>query len=795
MPNDPLVAKFREIGQPNKRKEDFRLVTGRGSFSDDFSLSGQLYAVMVRSPYPHARIVSIKKDSVMAMDGVRLVITGADCQSADMEGIPHNPIPKTDNDLKLRGPNDSDIFIGPHIPLPYDKARHVGEAVAMVVADTRHQAKDAAEALEIEYEQLPWVTNTISAAEVNKPAIWKEVPGNTPVDKIFGDPAATDRAFANATHIIQMDFHVDRVTGVPLEPRSALAVPNLATGTITLYAGSGGAVRQKNEITKTLGLETDKLRVISKDVGGNFGTRNRVYVEFPLVVHAALVLGKPVKFTCDRSEAFLSDYQGRDLVTKVELAMDDTGRFLAMRADNISNVGARIVSLSPLGKGSALISGNYHIPAATIRARAVFSNTVPTQAYRSSGRPEVTFAIERLIDTAAHDFGFDPIELRQRNLIPSCHMPYRNPIGAQYDSGDYKRNMEIAIRLADWENFDDRRAKTEARGKLLGRGFCNYVESSTGSPVEEAVINIKAPNSNSPGYAEVIIGTQPSGQGHETSFAQVAADWLSIPVDRINIILGDTEIVKHGGGSHSGRSMRMAGTVIVKAADELIIRGKRIAAFLMNVDGDKIEFSDGIFSTIDGNKTLDLFEIASALTDPALQARLPDNLKGPLQVRLSNEMHTQVFPNGAQVCEIEVDPETGRMAITKYVAIDDVGRAINPLIVEGQTHGGAVQGIGQALFEQCAIDPKTGQPMCGSFMDYGMPRADHFPMFITALNEVPSPTNPLGVKAGGEGGTTGALAAVVNALIDALRPYGVRDLKMPITPLKVWQAIHRPEDH
>jgi len=787
-----FTDKFREIGQPKKRKEDFRLITGQGNFSDDFAAPGQLYAVMVRSPFPHARIGTINKAPVLEMEGVHLVVTGTDCQAAGMEGIPHNPIPKTDNDLKLRGPNDSDIFIGPHIPLPTDKVRHVGEAVAMIVAETRHQAKDAAEALEIEYEELSWVTDTAAAAEAAATVIWDEVPTNTPVDRVFGDPAATDSAFAMAAHIIKMDFHVDRVTGVPLEPRSALAIPNASSGTITLYAGSGGAVRQKNEIAKTLGIKADDLRVISKDVGGNFGTRNRVYVEFPLVVHAALVLGKPVKFTCERSEAFLSDYQGRDLMSRVELAMDGTGRFLGMRADNISNVGARIVSLSPLGKGSALITGNYHIPVATVRARAVFSNTVPTQAYRSSGRPEVTFAIERLIDTAALEFGFDPIELRRRNLILSDQMPYLNPIGAQYDSGDYALNMDIAMRLADWAGFEGRKAEAETRGMLLGRGFCNYVESSTGSPVEEAVITINAADSFSPGYAEVIIGTQPSGQGHETSFAQVAADWLGLPIDKVKIVLGDTDVVKHGGGSHSGRSMRMAGTVIVKAADELISRGKKIAAYLMNVDENQIEFADSIFTAISGNKTLDLFEIAAALTDPSFQALLPQELKGSLQVRLSNEMHTQVFPNGAQVCEIEVDPETGAMNITKYVAVDDVGRAINPLIVEGQTHGGAVQGIGQALLEQCAIDQKTGQPIFGSFMDYGMPRADNFPMFITELNQVPSPTNPLGVKAGGEGGTTGALAAVVNALVDALRPFGVRDMKMPVTQLKVWKAIHRP---
>ena len=793
MSEPPRDNQFREIGRPIRRKEDHRLLTGQGAFSDDFVAPGQLYAVMVRSPYPHARIRSIHTPEVLSMDGVRLVLTGANCLAAGMSGIPHNPIPKTNNDLKLRGLGGSDIFIGPHIPLPTDKVRHVGEAVAMIVAETSHQAMDAAEIMEIDYEELPWVTDTAAAAEAGSPTIWEQSPTNTPVDTLFGDPVATEAAFARAAHVVKMDFHIGRVTGVPLEPRSALAIPDPKTGRITLYAGSGGALRQKREIAATLGLRADDLRVISQDVGGNFGTRNRVYVEFPLIIHAAKVLRKPVKFTCRRDEAFISDYQGRDLVSRVELALDGAGTFLGMRADNISNVGARIVSLSPLGKGSALITGNYHIPHATVRARAVFSNTPPTQAYRSSGRPEVIFAIERLIETAAHECGFDAMEIWRRNLVNQNQMPYRNPIGAVYDSGNYAKNMDIAMRLADWPDFEARKAAAAARGKLLGRGFSNYVESSTGSPMEEAVITVHMPGLTTPGHVDVVIGTQPSGQGHETSFAQVAADWLGLAIDEVNIVLGDTDVVKNGGGSHSGRSMRMAGTVIVKAADDLITRGKRLAALLMNLEQDAVDFVDGVFMASSSNTTLSLFELAEALNDPALQDQLPDDLKGPLQVRRDNEMQTQVFPNGSQVCEVEIDPETGAIEISKYILVDDVGRAINPLIVEGQSHGGAVQGIGQALFEACSTDPQTGQPLSGSLQDYSLPRADHFPQFLTELNEVLSPTNPLGVKAGGEGGTTGALAAVVNAVVDALRPYGVRDLKMPVTTHQVWQAIHKPK--
>jgi carbon-monoxide dehydrogenase large subunit len=577
-----------------------------------------------------------------------------------------------------------------------------------------------------------------------------------------------------------MKFHIGRVTGVPIEPRSALASYDPATGKYTLYAGSGGAVRHKRELSATLGINADDLRILCRDVGGNFGTRNRVYVEFGLVLWAARKLGRPVKYTCRRSEAFISDYQGRDLHTSVELAVDSSGKFLAMRASNISNIGAYMVSLSPLGKGTALITGNYDIPHAYVRARAVHTNTVPTQAYRSSGRPEVTFAVERLVDHAARKLKMDPYEIRRINLIPSRSMPYRNPMGALYDSGEYALNMRKARNLSDWDGFPDRRLDAEKRGLLLGRSIVNYVESSTGAPVEQTEINVR-----SDGQIDLVIGTQSSGQGHETSFAQVAGEWLGVPIEKINVVYGDTDIVEVGGGSHSGRSMRMAGTVIVLACDELIEKGKVIASHIFGRPIAEVEFMEGVFSLSHSNRTIDIFELARQ----AEAGNLPDGISGSLSVKKQNEMHTQVFPNGCHVCEIEVDPQTGFSSISKYVAVDDVGRAINPLIVDGQTHGGIVQGVGQAMWEQIYVDPTSGQPLTGSLMDYAMPRADQFPNFITELNEVPSPTNPLGIKAGGEGGTTPALALIINAIVDALHPFGVVDISMPATPYAVWQAI------
>jgi carbon-monoxide dehydrogenase large subunit len=775
-----IPAILHAVGQPVRRKEDARLLTGRGRFSDDFALPRQAHAVMVRSPHPHARIVRIDASMAKTMPGVLGVFTGADALADKLGPIPHSPVPATRYDMKLTAPGGGKVFAGPHLLLPPDKARHVGEAVAMVVAETRNQALDAAEAVQVDYEELPFVSGTLDALAPGAPALWDEAPDNVLVDTRFGDDDATDRAFAAAAHIVKKEFDIGRVTAVPMELRSALADYDPATGRYTLYAGSGGAVRQKQELAGVLGIAPANLRILSYDVGGNFGSRNRPYVEFGLVLWAAKKLVRPVKYAATRSEAFLSDYQGRDLVTKVELALSANGKFLAMRADNISNVGARCVSLSPLSKGAGLITGSYAIPTACLRARAVFTNTMSTNAYRSSGRPEVTYAIERLIDTAADQLGFDRIALRRKNLVRPNAMPYTNAVGMTYDSGTYESNMDLAMRLADWSGFKQRKREAKKRGRLLGLGLSNYVESSIGSPRERAEITVRPE-----GCVDVVIGTQPSGQGHETSFAQVAADLLGLPVESVNIILGDTDIVSVGGGSHSGRSMRHAGTVIAKAAVELIAKAKKIIALALNTAPDKVTFTDGRFSAPPSNRSFDFLELAKEI--PRLQ--LPTELQGGLAVVTDNEMHEPVFPNGCAICEVEVDPDTGHVQITRYAAVDDVGRCINPLIVHGQTHGGIAQGVGQAMWEQCYIEPSSGQPLTGSLMDYGMPRSNTLPSFATEIVEVLSPTNPFGIKAGGEGGTTPALAVVTSAIVNALREFGVRDIAMPATPFTVWQTI------
>jgi carbon-monoxide dehydrogenase large subunit len=766
------------IGRSLLRKEDHRLLTGQGRFGDDFSIAGQAYAAMLRSPHPHARIVRIDMAKARAMPGILGVFTGADCARDGLKAIPHNPVPSTKYDMRLTAPGGGRVLVDRHALLAIDKVRHAGEAVAMVVAETKEQALDAAEEITVDYEVLPFAPDAASALRPGATAIWDEVSDNLIVDTLFGDQVATERAFVAADHVVAMEFHIGRISPAPLEPRAGLAEFNPATGQYALHfcTGGPGVVRQKRDFAAVLGIAPERLRLVALDTGGSFGAKNRPYVEFGLILWAARKLGRPVKFTATRSESMLSEYQGRDLMTKVELALRADGKFLALRASNLMNVGAHCVSLSPLAKGAGLITGSYDIPAATLRARAAYSNTTPNNVMRSSGRPEVCFALERLIDTAARELGIDAIDLRRKNLVRTDAMPYKNAVGSIYDSGDYAANMDRILLLADWAGFAARRREAETRGKLLGIGFANYVESSTGSPLERAEI-VVTPEQR----IELTAGMQPSGQSHETSLAQIAADLLGVPVDAIDVVLGDTDRVSEGGGSHSGRSMRHAATVIALAAAELIDKAKGLAAVIFNTAPEQVSFMDGRFSAPDADRTYDFFDLA----EEARRHALPE----ALAAAKTNEMHEPVFPNGAAVCELEIDLETGATHVTRYTAVDDVGRCINPMTVDGQTHGCIAHGVGEALSEQIYIDRVSGQNLTGSFLDYGIPLADMLPSFNTAIVEILSPTNPLGIKSGSEGATTAAPAAVINAVIDALAAIGVRDIKMPATSFAIWRAI------
>jgi carbon-monoxide dehydrogenase large subunit len=620
----------------------------------------------------------------------------------------------------------------------------------------------------------------LAATQSGAPQLYNHV-GNVCIDADAGDVESTKTAFARAAHIVKLDTWVQRVTGVPLDARAAIGIYDPVSERYTLHAGSGGVVRQKHELAGVLGVPPSDVRVVSGDVGGNFGTRNAFYPEFALVAWAAKRVGRPVKWTCERSEAFACDYQGRDQVIQAELAIDDDGRFLALRGSVICNGGAHSVMYVPLVKCTQLLTSVYRVPTAHIRARAVLSNTPPTNPYRSAGRPEAMFVIERLIDLTARQCGYDRIDLRRKNLIPPSAQPYTNPFGMTYDSGDYRKIMDRALALADWKNFPKRRRESKRNGKLRGIGLANYIESTSGSPHEYAKVDVQPE-----GRIDVIVGTLSSGQGHETSFAQCVGEWLGVPIESVRLIQGDTDIVPIGGGSHSGRSMRMAGVVMGKASDLVIAKGKRIAAHILETELADITFADGRFAVKGTDYSIGLFEVARAARE---RNDLPDNLRGPLAADCEDTIRIAAFPFGSHVCEVEIDPDTGLTEIVRYTAIDDVGRAINPLILHGQTHGAIVQGVGQALWEHSNYDPETGQLLAGSMQDYALPRAHMLPPFNTELSETPAPSNPLGVRAGGEGGTTPALGVVVNAVVDALADYGVTHIEMPVTPERVWRAM------
>ena len=767
------------FGKPVRRVEDARFLTGRGVFSDDVSLPGQIHAAFVRSPHAHARIVRIDGVAALKMPGVIAVLSGAEAAADALRPIPHSPVPTNPHELQLRNRDGSPPFIDPHWPLPADRVRLVGEAVAMVVAETAAAARDGADAVVVDYEPLPAVVTAADAVDPGAVRVRDDTRSNVCVESEAGDAAATDAAFARAAHVVRFETQVNRVTGVPMEPRAAVAAFDTASGRYTLHAGSGGSQRIRHDVAQVLGVPSSAVRVVARDVGGNYGPRNACYPEFPLVAWAARRVGRPVKWTCDRREALLTDFHARDLTSHAELALDADGRFLALRAFNTSNIGAHAVSFIPLNKGMAVLPSVYDIPTAHVRGRAVMSHTSPTYPYRSAGRPEVMYVIERLIDLAARRLRLDRVELRRRNLVPPTVMPYRNPVGLVYDSGDYAAAQDRAVDLADWKGFEARRAEARRRGRHRGIGLANYIELNTGAPRERAEITVRPD-----GRIDVVIGTLSSGQGHETSFGQLLVEWLGVEHAQVRVVSGDTDVAPVGGGSHSGRSMRQAGVVLATACDQIVARGTRLAAWLLEAAPADIVFAGRRFTVTGTDRAVDLFDVAAA----ALRADAPADLGGPLTGEGDRTDSVPSFPYGCAVCEVEVDPETGVVDVVRWTSVDDVGRAVNPLILHGQTHGGIAAGIGQALWEQCDYDA-TGQLRSATLMEYALPRADALPSFTTELSEVPSTTNPLGLRGGGEGGTTPALAALVNAIVDALAELGVEHVEMPATPERVWLAI------
>jgi carbon-monoxide dehydrogenase large subunit len=775
------VATSARIGQPVRRKEDRRLLTGNGRFSDDYNLPGQTYAVFVRSPHAHARIRSIDIRAALALPGVFGVLTGEELLADGLKPLPHHPLSMHPAEIRLVNRDGSPLFSAPHYPLAIDKVRYVGEQLAIVIASSIAIAKDAAERVEVDYEVLPAVTDTLAALDPQAPQVWEQARSNVWLDAESGDATATAAAFARAAHVVRFSTSINRVTGVTMEPRAAVCEFDRDAQHYTLYAGSGGAVRLKDDLAIVLNVAAANVRVVMHDIGGNFGTRGMIYPEFCAVAWAARRIGRPVKWTCERQEAFLSDYQARDLSVEAELALDAQGTFLAMRGSNVGNSGGHTTNCSPLQKGIEIMSSIYRMPCAHFRGRAVLSNTPPTRPYRSAGRPEVMYVMERLIDLAARECGFDRIELRRRNLVSEAEMPYTNPFGMVYDSGTYHKAMEKALELGDWAGFAARRDEARKRGKCRGIGVANYVDTATGAPRERAEITV-----HPEGRVDVVVGTVSNGQGHETSFAQLVNEWLGVPIEDVNIIAGDTAIVKVGGGTHSGRGMRLISIVVHNASRQIIEKGKRIAARMLESDPSQVEFVAGRFEVTSSRRSLGLFEVAKAAQH---LADLPVDLRGPLAAFCDETVKDASFPYGCHVCEVEIDPELGTLEIARYATVDDAGRAVNPMIIHGQTHGGIVQGVGQALLEHCFYDPQSGQLLAGSFMDYTMPRADNFPFFTTHIFEVPSTTHPLGMRPAGEGGTTPALAVTINAVVDALADFGVRHVEMPATPERIWRAI------
>jgi len=770
------------IGAPVRRKEDRRLLIGMGQYTSDHFPKGLCYAAFVRCPHAHARIVRMDLEAAKAAPGVLAVYTGKDMVADGLNPIPHEPSWKGGADVKLTVLRD--VFTTDHWAMPPEIVRHTGEPVVAIIAETQSQASDAAVLVEVEYQELPVVVRAVDAIKKGAPVLWDGCPDNTSLDCEVGDKAATDAAFAKAAYVVKLDTQINRVTGTPMEPRTAIGDYDSKTGEYSIRAGSGGGmIRQKETLAGMLGVPLEQVRSYSGDMGGNFGTRNTFFSEYGVLPWASKKLGRPVKWVGDRSECFLTDYQGRDLKSVAELALDEKGNFLAVRGDNISNIGAYTAHYTPLRKGLGIMQGVYAIPHVYFRGRAVMTNTVPTTPYRSAGRPEAIYIIERLVDLACDEHGFDPVKLRKRNLIKPKQFPYRNAVGITYDSGEYALNMDEAIALADIGGFAARKRESKKHGKLRGLGIANYIEGAGGFPRERAEITI-----DPSGEVELVLGTMNSGQGHETSFAQLLVEWLGVPFESVKYVAHDTHRVKAGGGSHSGRSMRIASLAIGEGVDEIIVKGRKIAAHVLQTDESDVEFHQGVFRSKSGGGSIGIFDVAKAASE---KDTVPKELRGPFGGVGDHTTPEGAYPSGTHICEVEIDPDTGKVDLVKWSGVDDVGLAVNPFILHGQTHGAVACGVGQAMFEDSAYDPQNGQMMGSTFMDYAVPRADTMPSIASKLIEVPATSHRFGIRPGGEGGTTPALGCVINAIVDALSELGVRHVEMPASPHRVWQAIQK----
>jgi aerobic carbon-monoxide dehydrogenase large subunit len=767
------------IGQAVRRIEDQRFITGAGRYVGDLALPRQCHGVTVLSPHAHAAIKQIDVTAAKAAPGVLCVLTGADALTDGIGGIPPFFMPES-----WGGPKG---FATTRPVLLADRVRCVGDRVAFVVAETEMQARDAAELVAVDYEPLPAVVDLEQAANPQAPKIWDDCPhGNIGATVTFGDKAATDAAFAKAKHVASVRLVNNRITANSIEPRCAIGVYDAAEGKFTLYTASQDPHSVRSALSSSVfHVPESKIRVVSPDVGGGFGMKANLYPDDVLVLWAAKRCGRPVKWTATRSESLLCDNHARDQVVYGELALDENGKFLAIRSTAYQALGAYWwgAATAPLFWSVMFIPSLYDVQTIHFGTSAVFTNTAPTSVYRGAGRPEAIYLIERLVERAAQLTGIDRVELRRRNLIKPEALPYQTPTHHIYDSGEFGKLMDQCLTLADWNGFAARRKDSERRGKLRGRAVTPYIELG-------GVFNERMEIRFDPGgMVTIIAGTHSHGQGHATAFAQLVAEWLGVPFEAINYIQGDTEKVAFGRGTFAARSSLVGGNGLRMAADAVIARGKQMAGALMEAAPDDIAFEAGTFTVVGTDKQMSIADVARAFFAPAGPVmKLGLGLDG-VGTWSGVPGGAPNYPNGCQVCEVEVDPQTGAVRIDRFAAIDDLGMVINPMICEGQIHGGIAQGVGQALFESVLYD-ESGQLLTGSFLDYGMPRADDFPSIDSELVEIPAKTNPLGIKGIGEAGTIAAPPVVVNAVLDALGGVGVDHLDMPLTPARVWQAAN-----
>jgi len=760
------------IGQSVPRFEDPRLVKGGGRYVGDMVLPGMAYGYVLRSPHAHARIRSIDTAKAKAAPGVLAVLTGADWQAAGWGDL---PVP---GGLTRR---DGSVFKPPYPALVKDLVRWVGDYVAFVVAETLHQAMDAAELVAVDYEPLPAIVSTAEANAPGAAKVWDGCADNIGFVQLFGDKAATDAAIAKADHVVKHKFVINRVTAASMEPRGALGDYNAAEDRYTIYTTLQRVHPYRSELSPVLKVPETKIRVVAGDIGGSFGMKSAVYNEVALVLLASKVTGRPVKWMSTRSEAFLCDAQARDNVTEAELALDKQGRFLAMRVKVTAAIGSYLQTGMQAFTGNiGTLAGVYRIPAMHADVTAVFTHTNPVRPYRGNGRPEAAYVIERMVDLAADELDMDPAELRRKNYIAPDAMPFKTALTFTYDSGEFEKGMDLALKLADVAGFDKRRSESRKHGKLRGLGLSNTIERAAAGGFEAAEIRF-----DKSGTATLFAGSVTQGQGHETIFKQIMCDRLGMSPDDVHYVQGDTDQVFLGEGTGGSRSATLGGSAVNIAAERITIKAAQIAAHALKVDVADVNFADGVFSSPKTNRTLTIKEVAKEALDPA---KLPKGMDVGLDATATYVAPVQNFPNGCHICELEIDPETGAVEIVRYSVVDDVGTVLNPLLLKGQIVGGVAQGVGQILMEDIQFDG-DGQILTGSFMDYAMPRATDLSAVEVKSNPVPTKTNPLGVKGAGEAGCVGAMPAVANALVDALSHLGIRHVEMPATPERLWRAI------